>query len=257
VGIHEAIVQGPGYFLGQRLSGHELETLRQMISAQYVDHLQTIAPQLAEEAVRLGIENYHLLQYQFDHGTVWTKQSRILPVEHAAAVKQMGFYRAIAAEYGPVSISDEELNWRLVRPHAPEDIGPVHADGWFWDLGHGSIPAGWDRFKIWIPIFAEVGFNGLSVKPYSHLRRDWKHHTEIRHGIAKPVLDENVEELNMQLLPLGPGEMVLFHDRLLHGGVVNKGTRCRISLELTIFFRADFESLRLRRGARARRKIPS
>jgi ectoine hydroxylase-related dioxygenase (phytanoyl-CoA dioxygenase family) len=55
----------------------------------------------------------------------------------------------------------------------------------------------------------------------------------------KPVLDETPEELQMELLPLKAGEMVLFHDALLHGGVVNRGAACRVSIELTVLYRAD------------------
>jgi hypothetical protein len=33
--------------------------------------------------------------------------------------------------------------------------------------------------------------------------------------------------------------MVMFHDELLHGGVVNRGTMCRVSMELTVLFPRD------------------
>jgi hypothetical protein len=247
--IFEAIEAGPGYYLGQCLSPLELETVRAWITAQFLDHLRSLDPTLVDEAAQLGLANYHLLQHNFDHGTVWSKQTRILPTAHVAALTDMGFYRAIADEFIDVAISDDELNWRLVRPHAEDDVGPVHADGWFWELGYGRIPAGWDRFKVWIPICTEPGCNGLSVKPYSHRRRDWRRHVEFRHGMLKPVLDEKVDDLNMQLLPLEPGAMVMFHDALLHGGIVNRGRRCRVSLELTIFYRKDFSILHRRHSA--------
>jgi hypothetical protein len=245
MGIHDALTAGPGYYLGQRLTGAELRTLRGLIEGQYLERLRALDPALADEAAGLGIENYHRAQHRLDHGSVWPKQSRILPAECVGVLKEMAFYRAMVDEFGDVAVSDDELNWRLVRPGAADDVGPVHADGWFWDLGHGRLPEGYDRFKIWIPIVTEPGHNGLSVLPHSH-RRPWRHHTEHRHGILKPVIDENVEELGLQLLPLAAGEMVLFHDRLLHGGAVNRGSRCRVSLELTIFFRKDFAARRAR-----------
>ena len=247
--IHETLVRGAGYCIDQRLTDVELETLRGMITAQYVGNLRRIDPQLAVEAERLGAANYHLLQDRLDHASAWPKTACILPESDVPVIQRMGFCQTIAAEYGEIAIYGEDLTWRLVRPHAEDDVGPVHADKWFWDLGNGEIPAGWDRFKIWIPIFAEPGLNGLSVKPYSHLRDDWKRHSDFRHGKPKPVLDENVADLHMQLLPLSPGQMVLFHDALLHGGAVNRGTRCRVSLEMTIFFRQDFETRKLRRVA--------
>jgi hypothetical protein len=42
----------------------------------------------------------------------------------------------------------------------------------------------------------------------------------------------------MELLPLAPGGLVMFHDGLLHGGVVNAGTTCRVSLEMTVAYPA-------------------
>ena len=47
----------------------------------------------------------------------------------------------------------------------------------------------------------------------------------------------------MRLLPLAPGDIVMFHDDLLHGGAVNRGQKCRISIELTILFRRRTEAL--------------
>lgn len=249
MGIHDALERGPGYTLEQRLRDHELRTLQQMISARYLAHLGSLDANLAEEAERLGIANYHLLCGRLDHATAWRKQARVLPVDDIARIEAMGFCQAIAEEYGEYIIYAEDLMWRLVRPGVNDDVGPIHADRWFWDLGMGDIPTGFSRFKIWIPIHAEPGRNGLSVKPYSQLRNDWKYHGEQRHGVTKPVLDENPADLNMELLPLAPGQMVMFHDGLLHGGVINKGTRCRVSLEMTIFFRSDFETARVRRAA--------
>jgi ectoine hydroxylase-related dioxygenase (phytanoyl-CoA dioxygenase family) len=139
---------------------------------------------------------------------------------------------------GPSAIiSHDELNWRLVRPNQPSDIGPVHADKWFWDAGYGygSMPAGFDRFKVWMAIHTQPGANGLCVKPESH-RRDWNHHFEEKDGVRKPVFDEDPAAIGMELLPLAAGEMVMFHDQLLHGGVVNRGSSCRISIELTVLF---------------------
>ena len=235
MGIHEALTTGPGFHLGHRLSASEYRTLHGMITAHYLDRLRAHDPALADEAARLGIENYHLIQDRLDHSSFWPKKARILPASCEAALREMSFYKTIEQEFGDVLLSDEDRNWRLVRPHAEDDIGSVHADCWFWDIGYGRIPAGYDRFKVWIPIVTEPGANGLSILPDSH-RRQWKHHAEERHGGLKPMIDENVEELGMQLLILKPGEMVMFHDCLLHGGVVNRGKHCRVSFELTVFF---------------------
>lgn len=237
MGIFDAVWDKPGYFLGARLQPAELQTLRDLVTQQWVNRLRAIDPAVADDAARLGMEQYHLIQHRVDHASIWPKQARLLPVDAIPVLRSMEFFRGIAAEFKKVMLLDNEQIWRLVRPNEANDVGPIHADGWFWDYGnggYGASPAGYDRYKIWIPLYTEPGRNGLCVVPDSH-QRDWKHHEEIRHGIAKPVLDERVEELNVQLLPLNPGEMVMFHDRLLHGGVVNRGSLCRVSCEMTIF----------------------
>ena len=67
-------------------------------------------------------------------------------------------------------ISDEEnigypnVYWRCVRAGSPTDVGSVHADEWFWALGHGTIPSGYTRVKT-IPIIQgeQCGLTILSV----------------------------------------------------------------------------------------------
>ena len=53
---------------------------------------------------------------------------------------------------------------------------------------------------------------------------EWRHHFEEKDGVRKPVFDEDPESLGMELLPIAAGGMVMFHDELLHGGVVNRGS---------------------------------
>jgi hypothetical protein len=246
--ISDALMDGPGYYLGCTLSPSELAAVRRMISQHYLERIAVLAPGLVERAAAVGIENYHTLPIPFDHARSWPKETRLLPSSCLADFRRLTFHRHIEDEFGPVRISHDELNWRLVRPHQPTDVGPIHLDKWFWDGGYGHMPEGYDRFKVWIPIFSEPGANGLMVKPFSHTVQDWKHHFEMRDGITKPVLDENEADLNMLLLPLRPGELVLFHDDLLHGGVVNRGSQCRVSIELTVLFRSEASPKRERRS---------
>jgi hypothetical protein len=235
--LHE-LTDGPGYTL-DALSESELQLLRELITQQYLDRLQELQPDLVPTAQAAGMVRYHTLPIRFDHGSCWPKETRLLDARYVETVAQMGFVRRIRREFGEsATISHDELNWRIVRPGYPGDVGPVHADKWFWDAGYGggSMPLGYDRFKVWIAIHTEPGANGLCIKPGSHRVTTWKHHFEERGGVRKPVLDEDEAALNMEVLPLRPGEMVQFHDELLHGGVVNRGSTCRVSLELTILF---------------------
>lgn len=235
--ILQEINGGPGFCLDE-LAPSELEFVRGAITEQYLERIRELQLDLADFARERGIAKYHTLPIAFDHGKAWPKAMRLLNAAYVADFSRMGFFRRIRQQVGPsASISHDELNWRLVRPHERCDVGPLHADKWFWDAGYGygSMPNWFDRFKVWMAIHTEPGANGLSVKPDSH-RRSWKHHFEMKDGVRKPVIDEDPETLAMELLPLGAGQMVMFHDELLHGGVVNRGSHCRVSLELTVLF---------------------
>jgi hypothetical protein len=235
--ILDAIMGETGFCLEQ-LTPAELDAIRGMITDQYLSRLAELQPGLAALAREHGIARYHTLPIAFDHAQSWPKPSRLLDPKYVADFARMGFFRRIRRQLGPSAIiSHDELNWRLVRPNQPTDIGPIHADKWFWDAGYGygSMPAGFDRFKVWMAIHTEPGANGLCVKSGSH-RRDWQHHFEEKEGVRKPVFDEDPESIGMELLPLAAGSMVMFHDELLHGGVVNRGSSCRVSIELTVLF---------------------
>ena len=237
----DELTDGPG-FCFEQLAEAELEFIRGLISAQYLARLGQLQPDLVPVAREYGIAQYHTLPIAFDHGKSWPKSARLLDPKYVADFSRMGFFRRVREQIGSSAvISHDELNWRLVRPNQPGDIGPVHADKWFWDAGYGygSMPPGYDRFKVWIAIHTEPGANGLCVKSHSH-RREWKHHFEEKDGVRKPVFDEDPDAIGMELLPLAAGGMVMFHDELLHGGVVNRGSTCRVSIELTVLFhRAD------------------
>jgi hypothetical protein len=235
--IFDEINDGHGFCL-EELTPNELEYVRELITNQYLDRLGQLQPELVPLARERGIARYHTLPIAFDHGKSWPKATRLLNSKYVGDFSRMGFFRRIRSQIGSSAmISHDELNWRLVRPNQPGDVGPLHADKWFWDAGYGygSMPSGYDRFKIWIAIHTEPGANGLCVKSGSH-RRSWLHHFEEKDGVRKPVFDENPDEIGMELLPLGAGTMVMFHDELLHGGVVNRGATCRVSIELTVLF---------------------
>jgi hypothetical protein len=235
--ILDELIDGPGYCV-EALAPAELDCIRGLITAQYLERLGQLQPALVPQARERGIASYHTLPISFDHAKAWPKSTRLLDASHVSEFAQMGFFRRLNAQIGhSATISHDELNWRLVRPNQNGDIGPIHADKWFWDAGYGygSMPQGYDRFKIWMAIHTQPGANGLCVKSESH-KHEWQHHFEEKDGIRKPVFDENPDDIDMELLPLKAGQMVLFHDELLHGGVVNRGTSCRVSIELTVLF---------------------
>lgn len=229
-----------GFQLGLRLTHGELAAVRQHIERQWLDVIRNHAPQEVEIFAAQGIAHYHANADRLAHRSLWPKAARILPREAVTEIRTMGFMHALAEAFGDFTISDEEeigreeIYWRLVRPGRPDDMGPLHADRWFWDLGHGTTPPGCDRVKVWVAVVTEPGLSGLRLVPGSH-RREWRYHGEWRDGIMKPQFDEDEAALNPQIVPTAPGDVVVFHDALLHGGAPNRGSLTRVSFEFTAF----------------------
>ncbi|MCY7294459.1 phytanoyl-CoA dioxygenase family protein [Alteromonas sp. a30] len=246
------INEAEGFYLGQ-MSETDLAQLRAWVKEQFLHTIQCVAPEHVALYKDAGLANYHRV-YQsthFDHGSVWRKSARVLGPLAVAQVQQLQFYQTLTQHLGEFLVSDEEgfgwpgIYWRLVRPGA-SDIGPVHADKWFWDLGHGTMPGEPDeyympgepdeyyRLKIWMSLYSQPGKSGLRVVPSSQKSDEWRYHGEERGGMTKPVLDEKEEDLDLVGLPLGAGGFVVFHDKLLHGGMPNLGDDSRVSLEFTM-----------------------
>ncbi len=78
--------------------------------------------------------------------------------------------------------------------------------------------------------------NGLSVVPKSHLQL----HSYVREESCdgpRPKPKDSVLQLEEKLLlpAIYPGQAIVFPDTTLHKGVVNKGVRPRVSIEIGFF----------------------
>lgn len=241
------INDGAGFFLAN-MTASDLSQLRRLVTEQFLHTIQCVAPGYVALYQEAGLANYHQVHQaaHFEHGNVWRKSARVFGPMAVEQVEQLSFFKKLKQSLGDFLISDEEgfgwpgIYWRLVRP-GNSDIGPVHADKWFWDLGHGDMPgepAEYYRLKIWMSLHSEPGKSGLRVVPESQKSDAWRFHGEDRGGMMKPVLDEKEEDLDLVGLPLGPGGFVVFHDKLLHGGMPNLGDDSRVSLEFTMLVKA-------------------
>lgn len=120
-----------------------------------------------------------------------------------------------------------------MRPNQPSDVGPLHADSWFWELGQMPIPLDHHRVKVWTAIFCEPGLNGFRYVPGSH-KQKYPYYGELRFGLLKPQSDLVEDELEIRDFVSQPGDVIVFHDNLIHGGIRGSGST-RVSLEFTIF----------------------
>ncbi|KMP10410.1 hypothetical protein UZ36_07720 [Candidatus Nitromaritima sp. SCGC AAA799-C22] len=238
--IKQKLSETPGFSTDLSLENEELVRLRHLIRDQWLGHIKTIVPEHVNRFEELGMERYHEASHLLDHGSVWPKKVRILPQDAVLEIRKMNFISQLENYFGPFEISDEEnvgreeIYWRLVRPNEKNDIGPLHADGWFWELGHGTTPDDVVRVKVWIGIYVETGLNGFVYVPDSHLK-DWPYHAVLKDGFNKPMIDVSEDSLNPLLFESKPGDAIIFHDKLLHGGAPSRGDRTRVSLEFTMF----------------------
>ena len=263
--LRTAVSGSDGFAVFPALAAGELASVQAAIEAQWFARIRSSAPEHAGAFRARGIARYHELSHLVDHASLWPKRERILPHDAVGLIRATRLCRVLEEAFGRFTISDEEdlgheeIYWRLVRPAAERpvgrpaaerlmerptaerpmerpanDTGPVHADRWFWELGHGRTPPGVERVKVWVAVITEPGLSGLQLLPGSH-RRTWRYHGEMRDGFVKPKIDEDVESLGLQLVPTSPGDAVVFNDGLLHGGGESRGARTRVSFEFTMF----------------------
>lgn len=235
---------GEGFFKG-RMTSEELNTIRTLVREQYLSRLAAQAPQAVHHFSAVSMSKYHEFSHCIEHKVMWPKGARILGPNALQVVTKLPFFQQLTEQLSIVGITTEEgcgwqeMYWRIVRP-GNSDVGSLHADRWFWDLGHGTMPEGMRRLKIWIALDVECGLNGLSVIPSSHLKLDWAYHGEVDHtGIAKPKLDENINSLDVFNVPTNSGDFIIFHDDLIHGGMENLANTTRVSLEATLLIPSD------------------
>lgn len=230
-----------GYTTQFTLEKEELAIIYKMIQIQWLYRLQLLVPNQVIQFQKLGMERYHELAHLVDHAVIWTKHSRVFPIEAVEIIRNMNFFKKLEKELGAIHIADEEnlgwenIYWRLVRP-GNSDIGSLHADKWFWDIGDYWQPTNFPyrRLKMWIAIATLPEKNGLYIVPGSHHKKDWHWYSEERLGKKKPIFGDKLDGFNLTLLPLKAGESVIFHDELLHGGAPNTAETSRVSIEFTI-----------------------
>ena len=95
-----------------------------------------------------------------------------------------------------------------------------------------------ERIKIWIPLYCEKDLNGLYIVPNSH-KQDYTYRSEQRDGKLKPLPNFTIEPGELQLCSTSPGDAIIFHDELLHGGAIG-GKKTRVSVEFTMLVKKSY-----------------
>ena len=187
----------------------------------------------------VSFANYLKSCDQERHGLIFTKKNRVLPKNlFDIAHNNLKIFKNLKKIYPEFEITDEEnlgfgnFYWRLVRPYPYKDVGPMHKDKWFWDLGSGKIDENkYRRNKLWISVIGdqELGFRFVKGSP----NMDLNFKSEYRDGMKKPMFDEKNIEKSVTSLRGSNGTFIIFNDELLHGGKVLNNETVRISIECT------------------------
>lgn len=232
-----------GFSTELMFTADELGMVRRLIKSQWLERIEESGAGRSKMFENMEMTYYHEQSHILDHDNMWPKSKRILGTDAVKAIRQTSLMKKLEAEFGVFSISaedgveKEEVYWRLVRPDGPTDVGPLHADEWFWALGHGATPAGHQRVKVWISIYSEIGQNGFKFVSGSH-KKAWRYHGVVKNGFTKPQIDEDESTLDAEIFMSEPGQAIVFHDKLLHGGAPG-GRTTRVSLEFTIFVKDE------------------
>lgn len=129
-----------GYYCEYRMSDKELSIYRDTVSSHYFDVLIESSQYDLHKFEEIPITRYHEQADSLDHQSLWSKKNRILPPKYLMNLKATPFFEFIYKEFGIFKITgedgvyEEEIYWRLVRPDSAQDVGPLHADSWFWAL---------------------------------------------------------------------------------------------------------------------------
>lgn len=190
------------------------------------------------------IDNYHKLNIKNSlHKKIWTRKNRIASTELVNYLKNKShILNILRKEFGELAFSQKvnkkkpDVYWRLVRPNKKTDVGPIHADEWFWAANNWKTPKSKKVLKVWMLLSDNLD-KGLSVIPYSFKKKDWVYKKEYKDDIFKPKFNKKKNLYKIKPLKTPKGKILVFNYGLLHSGLINKSNETRISLEFSLYYK--------------------
>ena len=190
------------------------------------------------------IDEYHNLKLSDQlHKKIWTRKNRVASNKLIKYLKNESYlFKILKKEFGNIEFSKKvdpikpDSYWRLVRPNKKNDVGPIHADQWFWKANKWIVPKNKKVFKIWILLSNKLD-KGLSVIPNSYLKKDWIYKKIYKDGIFKPKFNEMKNSYKIKNLITPKGKILIFNYGLLHAGLINRDKDTRVSLEFSLYYK--------------------
>lgn len=217
---------------------NDVENIKKYIQKSFFQTLKK------NKIISNNLDNYHKLKINdFNHKKIWTRPNR---VASGALIKYLKYksyiFKILKKEFKNLKFSYKvnskkpDVYWRLVRPFKKNDVGPIHADEWFWDANK------WKKdnknkkiLKVWMLLSNKLK-KGLCIVPNSHKKEDWIYKKTYKDGLFKPIFNKKKNKFKIRHLITPKGTILIFNYRLLHGGLVNKSNETRVSLEFTLYY---------------------
>lgn len=242
------------------LTKYDLNLFREVITNHYRNVLSHNNATDNEKELPINKYNQTRLAKSNQHDKAWRKPNRTLPQESLQKLMKSDFFSALKNQvdwymWGKTRISEKdgrtryyfeenigypEVYFRLVRPSPYSDIGPLHCDAWFWELGNGEMPTlpfAVEKTKFWFSLYNQNNSTGFRYLSGSH-KNKFNYIAEERDGFNKPFFEESLFQLDIEELNGVPGTFIVFNENLLHGGYTTE-IDTRVSCEFTLILKQN------------------
>ena len=223
-----------GYIISKLFDDNELTALYDLICSRVNERLQAEG---FDFQVR-DLSTFHTLDVPEDvHKKIFGPNYRYLDVPPILVKALLGpTVREIAeAFWGHSNIclldlvngetAENTCGFRVIRPHS-KDVSGIHSES-----SYGIHP-----ITVWMPVLGFDERYTLKISPRSHAV---KHPAEMIEKVpgfmARPYKDEYLKNFQFYRPNMRPGEAIVFHPDLIHGGSANLGDLTRVSIEVRIY----------------------
>ena len=137
--------------------------------------------------------------------------------------------------YQKKNIKKNFAAFRLARPYKnfKDDVGGAHIDLHFNNKIHKNHKI---LYTIWVPIIGNSKKSTLRLAPSSHKKEHSVKNLSNQNKYVSKIFKRNyVNKFKFKRYNINPGEVLIFHPNLLHGGSKNLTNNTRVSFDFRIF----------------------
>ena len=240
----EEINSGKGFLTLPKVDKNVLNFISLSIEDTLEELLNTNKDKLKRNTYFRSLDSHKYLSNK-DWTSMFNKRSRSFKREYAIPISN--FFKKYLEEIlnTKIEFSDELslgfpcISFRIIRPLNENDIGSLHADQWFIDIGvtpKRKAKVKSQLVKFWMPVEVEAETSNLLLIPNSHKDKNKFQYDVIKtnNGI-KPLIKDNFNKNVISMIKNKNGQPLIFNMNLIHGGAVNKSKICRVSIEFEFF----------------------